>query len=347
MKLPGGGQIGLVPFLKRLYCEYEKDAVSDTAAQLSYYFLFALFPFLAFLAALTAYLPLQQYVEELLARMRPLVPGQAMRLIDEHLRALVSQERPRLLTFALLGTIWSASRGVDAVRRALNLAYDVKESRPFWRTQLNSVGMTLIGAILVPVAIAVLAAGGDAGWWLASKIRLEDEFVWAMSWLRWPITVFVIMLAAACTYYFLPDVKQEFKFITPGSIVATTLWMAATWGFGKYVGSFGSYDVTYGSLGAVMILLMWMYISGFIFIMGGEVNAILEHASHTGKEAGARTPDQAPPPPEERPSAMPPGAVKDAEVAKQVERDVRTGESGKGSPDARTGIPAASRSPAR
>jgi membrane protein len=315
MKLLGGGELRFVDFCKKLYREYEHDAVSDTAAQLSYYLLFSLFPFLYFAATLIAYLPLQGSLEQLLARVRPMVPREAMELIDSHLRALVSQPRPRVLTVALVGSVWSASRGVDAVRRALNLAYDVTESRAWWKTQLAALGMTFAGAFLVLAAVALLIAGGQGGFWLAGRLGIEAYYVEVMRWMRWPLTALMIMTVAALAYYFLPDVKQEFKFITPGSVVATLLWLLATWGFGQYVSSFADYNVTYGSLGGVIVLLGWLYLSGFIFIMGGEVNAILEHAATSGKAAGARAEGEAPAPVEERPSAMPPGAVKDAEVA--------------------------------
>jgi membrane protein len=314
VRLPGGGTLSFKEFCKRLYDEYQNDAVSDTAAQLSYYFLYSLFPFLFFLAALTAYLPLRQPMEQLLDRIRPLVPVQAMDLIDAHLRSLVSQPRPRLLTLSLLISVWAASRGVDAVRRALNLAYDVRESRPFWRTDAASIGMTLAGALGVLLAVAILIGGGDLGFWIASRLGVQSEFVLVMHSLRWPVTALVIMTVAALAFYFLPDVKQQFKFITPGSVIATLSWLLATWGFGRYVAAFGSYNVTYGSLGSVVVLLTWLYISGFIFIVGGEINAILEHASKTGKAAGARAEGERPAPPRDRPSAMPPAAAKQADV---------------------------------
>jgi membrane protein len=318
VRLTGGGELSFVEFCKRLYREYEHDAVADTAAQLSYYLLFSLFPFLFFVAALTAYLPLGGPMEQLLSRVRPMVPREAMELIDTHLRSLVSQARPRLLTFALIGSIWSASRGVDAVRRALNLAYDVTESRAWWKTQLASLGMTVAGAFLVLAAVALLIAGGQVGFWLAGKLDVQTYYVWTMRWLRWPLTATMIMTVAALAYYYLPDVKQSFKFITPGSVVGTLLWLLTTWGFGQYVSRFGEYNVTYGSLGGVVVLLTWLYLSGFIFLIGGEVNAILEHAAVTGKAAGARAEGETPAPRDERPSAMPPGAAKDAEVAAET-----------------------------
>src|SRR6478736_4272978 len=303
-------------FLKRLYEEYENDAVADSAAALAYYFVFALFPFLFFLTTLTAFIPYaRRSVDTILARAHAILPEQAVGLIDTHLRELVEKPRPKLLTLGLIATLYSASRGVDALRKTLNLAYDVKESRKWWHTELVAFGMTIGGALLVLVAVAAITAGGSAGFWLAEKVGIAHTYVIVWRWLRWPVTALAIMLCAALAYYLLPDVKQKFKFITPGSVVGTIVWLLGTWGFAVYAGNFGSYNVTYGSIGGVIVLLTWFYISGFIFLMGGEMNAIIEHASPEGKDSGARAPGLPAPPPSERPSAMPAGAADSAAVA--------------------------------
>lgn len=316
MRFPGGGRMRFKAFLKRLYEEYENDAVADSAASLAYYFVFALFPFLFFLTTLTAYVPyVRRSVDTILARAHAILPEQAVGLIDTHLRGLVENQRPRLLTLGLLATLYSASRGVDALRKTLNLAYDVKESRKWWRTELVAFGMTIGGALLVLISITLLTAGGSAGFWLARHVGIAHEYVIVWSWLRWPITALAMMLCAALAYYVLPDVKQKFKFITPGSVIGTLVWLVGTWGFSVYAGNFGSYNVTYGSIGGVIVLLTWFYISGFIFLMGGEMNAIIEHAAPDGKESGARAPGEAPPPKSERPSAVPPGAADSAAAA--------------------------------
>ena len=316
MRFPGGGRMRFKAFAKRLYEEYENDAVADSAAALSYYFVFALFPFLFFLATLTAYVPyVRRSVDTILARAHAILPEQALGLVETHLRELVEKPRPRLLTLGLLATLYTASRGVDAVRKTLNLAYDVKESRPWWNTELVAFGMTIGGAVLVLIAITALTVGGSVGFWLAEHVGIAHEYVLVWSWLRWPVTAVVIMLCAALAYYVLPDVKQEFKFITPGSVIGTLAWLLGTWGFSVYTGNFGSYNVTYGSIGGVIVLLTWFYISGFIYLMGGEMNAIIEHAAPDGKESGARAPGEAPPPKRERPSAMPVGAADSAKAA--------------------------------
>jgi len=316
LRFPGGARMRLRTFLKRLYEEYENDAVADSAAALAYYFVFSLFPFLFFLATLTAFIPyIRRSVDTIMERAHAILPAQAVGLIDTHLRGLVETTRPRLLTVGLLATLYSASRGVDALRKTLNLAYDVKESRKWWHTELVAFGMTIGGALLTLVAITAVTAGGSAGFWLAEKVGIAHQYVIVWSWLRWPVTALAIMFCAALAYYVLPDVKQQFKFITPGSVIGTLVWLLGTWGFSVYAGNFGSYNVTYGSIGGVIVLLTWFYISGFIFLMGGEMNAIIEHASPDGKDSGARAPGEAAPAPSERPSAVPAGAADSAAAA--------------------------------
>jgi membrane protein len=315
--IAGLHELGWSGFLKKLYRRWSDNAITDRAAQLAYYFVFALFPFLTFLVALTAYLPLQSAMQELLARLNELMPGQAMAIVQDQLQKLLTVQRPRLLTVSLLLAAWSASRGVDAIRTSLNLAYDVKESRPFWKTQAMALGITVIGAVVVLVSIALIALGGKAGEWLASQLGIEQVYAMVWAFLRWPITMFLIIFVAATLYYFLPDVEQEWRFITPGSMIGTLLWLVATWGFTQYVEHFGKYDVMYGSIGGMIVLLTWLYLTGLIFILGGEINAILEHAAHEGKAPGARTTGETPPPPEARPSAASPGASKDRTAARR------------------------------
>jgi len=305
-------------FLKHLYKKYEDHAVADSAAALAYYFVFSLFPFLFFLATLTAFIPhVRASVDTLIDSARAFLPSEAMAIIEPRLRSLVSSSKPHLLTLGLGAALYSASRGVNAVRTALNRAYDVKESRPLWKTELLAFGMTIGGGLLLLVGVAVLVSGGSAGQWAARHLSVADAYVTVLSWIRWPITTVAIMLAAALSYYLLPDVEQKFKFITPGSVIGTLVWFLASWCFGTYVSHFGSYDVTYGSIGGVIVLLTWFYITGFILLMGGEMNAIIEDASLDGKESGARAVNQAPPPPDERPSAMPAGAADSASVAER------------------------------
>jgi membrane protein len=241
------------------------------------------------------------------------MPDMARELVQQHLYGLLANPRPKLLTAGLAVTLWSASRAVDALRKALNLAYDVKETRSWWHTQAVAVVLTVALSVLVLVAITMIVLGGNAGLWLAQRANVAIEFQVVWSWLRWPATALVFMLAVAIAYYCLPDVEQEFRFITPGSVSGTALWLLATWGFTQYVEQFAHYNVTYGSIGGVVVLLTWLYISALVLIVGGEVNAVIEQASPGGKVAGARAPGEAPAPLGQRPSAMPPAAAKSGE----------------------------------
>jgi membrane protein len=320
--IPGSRGLTAKQFAKTLLRRALDNAVADRAAQLAYYFLFSLFPFLFFLVTLTAYLPLRGATDEMLGRVGQVMPKQAFELIQDHLRDLLNTPRPRLLTLGIAITLWSASSGVDALRASLNLSYDVKESRPFWRTRGTALILTLLGSVAVLLAVSMIALGGKAGLWLAAKVGLSQQYTVVWTFLRWPATALVIISIAALLYYLLPDVKQRFRFITPGSLVGTALWLLSTWAFTLYAEHFGSYNATYGSIGSAVILMTWLYITGLVFILGGEINAILEHASPDGKERGARAEGEAPPPPEERPSMAAPGAAKSAASAERSQARV-------------------------
>ena len=300
-------------FVRGLARRLRDNAATDRAAQLSYYFLFALFPFLFFLVTLAAYLPSRGAIDDLMARLGPLMPNQAEQIIRAQLTALATNQRPHLLTLGLLLALWSASRGVDALRSSLNLSYDVKESRAWWRTQSMALIVTACTSVVMLLAIAGIAVGGNLGLLLATHLHVDEFWPLLWGWLRWPITALGVMLVLAALYYFLPDVKQEWRYITPGSVLGTALWLLASWGFSAYADHFGSYDKTYGSIGGVIVLMTWLYVTGLIFIVGGEVNALLEHQSAGGKEKGARAPGKAPEPALQRPSIAPPGRAKAAE----------------------------------
>jgi len=274
-----GSHVGIVELGKRLYRKYASDAVGDGAAALSYYFIFSVFPFLLFAVALIAYLPLQTPIEHFLGRVRPVLPPQAMDLFERQLRDLLTRERPHLLTFGLLGSFWSASRGVDALRHSLNLAHGVEDSRPLWKTELVTWAITFAGALILLLATFVLVASGGFGLTIAGKLGMRAGFMSAMRALRWPVLGLTFMTAAGLAYRFLPDVKRSLRLVAPGAVAGAAVWVLATWGFGLYVTSFGRYHVTYGALGGLMILLTWLYVSGFILIEGDEFNAALEHTS--------------------------------------------------------------------
>lgn len=275
-------------FLKKFAHRFVDNGATNRAAELAYYFLFALFPFIAFAVTLAAYLPTKGAIDDLMTRLDPVIPEQAEQIIRAQLTALASQQRPHFLTFGLGLAVWSASRGIDALRTSLNRSYGVKESRSWWRVQALALGLTVSTSVVMLFAVAGIALGGDAGLWLATHLHVDRAWPLLWGWMRWPITAFGVMLVFAVLYYFLPDVKQEWRFVTPGSLVGTGLWLLASYGFSVYADHFGSYDKTYGSIGGVIVLMTWLYVTGLIFVVGGELNALIEHESPEGKVKGER-----------------------------------------------------------
>jgi membrane protein len=171
---------------------------------------------------------------------------------------------------------------------SLNRAYDVQEGRPFWKVRLLAILLTIGLSFFIIISLILLTFGPQIGAWIAEQVGLSRAFTLAWNILRWPVIVSLLILAMALIYYLAPDVEQQWQWITPGSIVAVIGWLAASLGFSYYVNNFGSYHVTYGSIGAVIVLLTWMYVSGLLILVGGEINAEIEHASSSGKDPGEK-----------------------------------------------------------
>lgn len=272
---------GISPFqiLRAVVDEIINGSVMDLAAQLSYFFLFALFPLLFFLVALTPYLPVADVMSDMMAKAALLLPHEAFSIIKTHMDDLLNNPRPKLLSFSLLLALWSASRGVNSFRIGLNLAYGVTDKRPFWRVQLLCIGLMLLTTLLVITSSMLMLLGGRLGVWILGNSVASHPFILLGSWLRWPLGALAIATALGLNYYFLPDVKQKIIYLLPGALLSTTLWLLFTWGFTQYVEHLGNYNATYGSIGGVVVLMTWLYLTGLIFLIGGKLNALIEHAS--------------------------------------------------------------------
>lgn len=282
------GGLGPRKLAKRVWTEIDHDDVWGYAAQLAYYYLFSLFPFLIFLAAMLAYVPIPDLMQQIMTMIGEFVPATALDMVKENVESLLSKPSGGLLSFGILLALWSASSAVAAIASSLNRAYGVKEGRPFWKMRGTAILLTVGLAALMITSIILLIFGPDLGHWLVDKFGAGDAFdtVWSVA--RWPIIVFLMMFAAALIYYFAPDVEQDWRWITPGAVFAVLAWIAMSLAFGYYVDNFGQYDKTYGSIGAVIVLLTWMYLSGFVLLVGGEINAEIEHASSIGKDPGEK-----------------------------------------------------------
>ena len=273
---------------KRLVQIVWKGDCAGQAAQLAYYLIFATFPFLLFLTTLLGYIPVPNLMETIMEYLSMFLPSEALTLIQDNIRQLVTEQKGGLLSLGILIALWTASSAVVAMMEALNRAYGVEETRPYWTVRGLAILLTIGISIFIAVSVILLIFGPQIGGWVAALVGLGDAFKVAWNILRWPVIVCLLILAMAIIYYFAPDVEQEWKWITPGSVFAVLMTLAASLGFSFYVKNFASYNKTYGSIGAVIVLLTWLYFTGFVILVGGEFNAEIEHAAPEGKAPGEK-----------------------------------------------------------
>lgn len=248
------------------------------AAALAYYSLFSLFPFLLFLTALLAYLPIGDSVNESLGMLAEVMPEEAFAIVQDYLNQLVTQQRGGLLSFGILFALWTASSAVAGLADGLNHAYEVAESRPYWKVRGVAILLTIALSIFMIASIVLLIFGPQIGRYLAQLVGFGAAFELIWNILRWPVILLFVSAAIAAIYHWAPDTHEPWRWITPGSIFAVVSWLLASLGFSYYVNSFGSYDTTYGSIGALIVLLTWMYVSGLVILIGGQINAEIRNA---------------------------------------------------------------------
>jgi membrane protein len=269
-----------------------EDNCLGMAAQLAYYFFFALFPALLMLIALASYFPYHTLVNDLFKMIGGFAPPEVLTIITDQLAKIAKGEQGGLFTVGFLITIWSTSSALTAIIDTLNAAYDIQEGRPWWKVRLIAIGLTMGVALFILLSFGLVLAGPTLAEQVANRFYLGSVFEWSWKILQWPIVFGFVSAAFAIVYYFAPDAEQDWVWLTPGAIFATTLWLLASLGFKFYVANWGSYTETYGAIGGVMILMLWFYISGLVILLGAEMNAEIEHASPYGKQSGEKVPGQ-------------------------------------------------------
>ena len=263
--------------LKATVQEFQRDDALGIAAQLAYYLILALFPFILVLVSLMGTFGSPELASEILAYFQRVMPEQAYDIIETFTANIISgqAEAPGLFTFGILFTIWAASGAFAALINALNRAYDVQETRPFWKVRGIAILMTLGLSVLILIGVLLLVLGPQIGQAIANVFGLEETFTLVWEVVRWPVALFFMVFTVALLYYFAPDVDQPFRWITPGGLIGVLLWVLASVGFNFYVSNFGSYNKTYGSIGAVIVLLLYLYISSLTILFGATLNATL------------------------------------------------------------------------
>ncbi len=283
---------------KRVWSEIKQDDVFGDAAKLAYYFLLALFPLLIFLTSTIGLVVgsgtgIRHAFFGYLARV---MPSSAFQLIDTTMYEVTNASGAGKLSFGILTALWAASNGMGAITQSLNAAYDLKETRPWWKQRAVAVALTLALSVLIIAALVIVFAGGKIADLLAASYGLGVIFTVVWKILQWPIALAFMLLAFALIYYFAPDLRdQDWKWITPGSSLGVALWLMVSFALKGYLHFFDSYSKTYGSLGAVIVLMLWLYLTGLAVLVGGEVNSEIENAAAAkgaadAKRKGAKSP---------------------------------------------------------
>jgi membrane protein len=253
----------------------------ERGQRLGYYFLLALFPMLIFLMSLLGFLPgAQQSIIHMLSKV---VPGQAMTLVYEFIHDVIEHRSGGLLSFGVLATLWAASSGVSAVMETLNIAYDVEEGRPFWKVRLTAIGLTVGLALLITGGATLIMFADKISQGLAASLGLGAFFTVASSIIGYVLGLACLFVGIQLIYYFGPNLEQDWRWITPGAIFAASGIILGSLGFSLYLRFAPSNSATYGSLGAVMTLMLWLYLMGLVLLVGGEINSEIEHAARKPK----------------------------------------------------------------
>ena len=275
-------------FLRELYQEISDDNVFNGAAALAYYLTLAIFPALIFVMAVIPYLPIEDVDQAIMDLLGQALPRDAYELVAGVVSEVTSNRSGGLLSFGLLATLWAASTGMYAIMQQLNITYDVKEARSFIRARATALMLSLLFGLLVIGAFSLIVLGGRIEDWIGNRFGFADALVTFFAVFRWIVIVLALLLGFSIIYYLGPNVEQKFKFITPGSLLSVTLLIIVSLGFTLYIRNFADYSATYGSIGAVIILMLWLYIAGLVILLGSEINALVEHYSPEGKEKGEK-----------------------------------------------------------
>jgi membrane protein len=268
--------------LLRTYDDIEDHHTLQMAAALSYYFVMSLFPSLIVLSAIVTYLPVPDLFDQGLKLMARFIPSDSMGVVKKVLADVVTPNRNAFLSLGLAGTLWAASGGFAAAIEALNIAYDAQETRPFWKTRPLAIGLTVLIGTLLITALAVMIVGPQFGIWLSGRLHMSVLWQWLWPYIHWTISIGFTIIAIEVLYFLAPNIKQRFLATLPGAIFAVSCWIGLSYLLGIYFRSFANFNKTYGTLGAAIALMVWLYWTGFAMLVGAELNAELAKKTKKG-----------------------------------------------------------------
>lgn len=288
-----GGRLGTVEMLKRTFKEATEDHLAAFAGNLTYKGLFALFPFFVFLLSLLGIFGSDTLLPKLLDSASGVLPASATDFISKQLLGITKSNADSAFTFgaiiSILFALWGVSGAFRSIMEAMNVMYEIEEERPFWKVYGISIFLSLVVAVLLISALVLVVFGPKIAAFVAGIIGFGTVFqtIWII--VQWPVLLLVVLIAFALIYYFAPDVEQRFKWISSGSIAAVVLWLLFSLAFSLYVSNFSSYNKTYGSLAGVAILMLYIYYTSYILLLGAEMNQVIEEKILEGKNEGEKT----------------------------------------------------------
>ncbi len=295
-EVPLTQDLGLVDFFKLTSKEVSEDHVSAFAGNLTYKTLFAIFPFFTFLLSLLGLFNAKSLVNSMIDYLSGVMPESAATFIEDQLLSITQSQAESAFTLSAIISIalalWGVSGAFRSIMEAMNVMYEVEEDRPFWKVYGLSIFMSLAVIILMLGAFGIVIFGGSVGGGLAGAIGLGSVFQTVWSIVQWPIVACIVLFTFALIYYFAPAAKQKFSWISPGAVLAFVFWLIFSLLFSFYVGNFGSYSATYGSLAGVIILMLYIYYSALIMLVGAEMNQVIEWHIPGGKDEGEKVPEE-------------------------------------------------------
>jgi membrane protein len=295
VEVPVAENLGLVDFFKLTYKEMNEDHVMAFAGNLTYKGLFATFPFFTFLLSLLGLFNATDLVNTMVDKLSGVAPQSATKFIEGQLLGITQSQAESAFTFgaiiSILLALWGVSGAFRSVMEAMNVMYEVEEDRPFWKVYGLSIFMSLAVIVLLVGALVLVIFGESIGVRVADLVGLGAVFATLWSIVQWPVVALVVLFAFALIYYFAPAAKQRFRWISPGSILAFVFWLIFSLLFSLYASIAGSYNETYGSLAGVIILMLYVYYSALIMLIGAEINQVIEWHIPGGKNEGEKVPE--------------------------------------------------------
>jgi membrane protein len=272
--------IGWTVIFRRTGYQIYRGQCFGWAAALAYYSFLALFPALLFVVSVASFLPIQRLVDQIVEMVSRIAPGDVVAIARDQLLQITDQPHGRLLALSLVGAIWSMSSGMAALIGTLNQAQHIADGRSWWRVRATAIALTGGLTLFMALSFTLAVAGPTAAQYVADWLNLGAAFTISWQIVRWPTAFAVAVIAIGSVYHWAPDVKREFVWVTPGSVAAAALWLVVSLAFKWYVFHFGNYQQTYGAIGGVMVALLWFYFSGLAILLGAQLNATIDRASH-------------------------------------------------------------------